>query len=64
MLIIVDTAIWIKAGRKSQSEKLITKGVGLIDAATVVVSESWNAKIWTIDKKLLSILTQNQIYHP
>jgi len=47
---------WILAGAESFRGKWHSKGVGLIDAAICVVAHDLGLKVWTLDKKLESIL--------
>jgi hypothetical protein len=54
--------IWIEAGILSSENKLFSKGVGLIDASLIILSIKYSAKIWSLDKKLNSILKKNQKY--
>jgi len=54
--------LWIEAGILSQQKHLISRGVGLIDAAIYMVAIEKNAKVWTLDKKLLSIMEEKYIF--
>jgi len=51
--------IWLAAGTYSSSYKLLSKGVGLIDAAIISAGLKYNAKVWTIDRKLAAVLPEN-----
>ena len=53
---IEEKGIWLMAGEASSHRKLHSKGVGLIDLAIYSAARFMEAKIWTLDKKLLSIL--------
>jgi len=57
-----ESGVWLEAGDFSNKNMLLNKGVGLIDCAIIVLSIRNNFKIWTLDKKLKSVLTSNQIY--
>jgi predicted nucleic acid-binding protein len=59
-----DNDLIITAGIYSYKNKLISKGVGLIDAVIISASQSANAKIWTLDKKLKVILSPQNIFNP
>ncbi len=59
---ITTPDLWIKAGIFSSENKMVTKGVGLIDCVIVLAARSTNAKVWTLDKKLSSILKSSEIY--
>ena len=54
--------LFIKAGIFSSENKMTTKGVGLIDCVIVVAARSVDAKVWTLDKKLVNILKPGEIY--
>lgn len=58
----VEDEIWIEAGIYASANKLISKGVGLIDSALIVAAQKNNALIWTLDKKLNSVLPKNVKY--
>jgi predicted nucleic acid-binding protein len=58
-----DTNIFIDAGIISSENKWISKGVGLIDCTIVVIAKKSNSKIWTLDKKLKSILENSEKYN-
>lgn len=59
---VEESGIWLAAGRKSSEEKLFPKGIGLVDLAILVSAQSRSLKIWTLDKKLLSILKPSEIW--
>jgi predicted nucleic acid-binding protein len=54
--------IWIEAGMYSGEKNFFEKGIGFIDSVLLVLSLKNNLKIWTIDKKLSSLLLPGQIY--
>jgi hypothetical protein len=55
----VDCAgIIIEAGIYSQKNKLLDKGVGLIDAIILMHGIKSQAKIWTLDKKFLKVIPE------
>ena len=60
---IDETDLWVQAGRLSFDEKCFSKGIGLIDCAIAVSAKENSYKIWTLDKKLLSILKSSEIFH-
>jgi len=45
----------IKAGILFAEKKLLSFGVGLIDACIVVAAQETQSQIWTLDKKLIAI---------
>ena len=60
---IQDSGLLIEAGLFSCKKKLLDKGVGLIDAFIYVHAVKTGSTIWTLDKKLLRILADDQIYN-
>lgn len=52
--------IWIQAGIYSSENKLISKGVGLIDCAIIISSRKHNANIWSLDKKLNELIKKEE----
>ncbi len=48
--------IWIEAGKYSNATKLLSKGVGLIDAAIMSAALRLDADVWTLDRKLDAVL--------
>ncbi len=47
-----ESGIWIEAGKLSSARGLRARGVGLIDAAVLALSERTGAAIWTLDRGL------------
>jgi predicted nucleic acid-binding protein len=56
------TDIIIEAGNYSSKNKLLNKGVGLIDAIILMYGIKSNSKIWTIDKKFRKIIPEELKY--
>lgn len=56
--------LWIEAGEYSSENNFMSKGIGLIDAVIIIAAQRSNAQIWTLDKKLYSILGKNIQYIP
>jgi predicted nucleic acid-binding protein len=54
--------IIIEAGNYSSKNKLLDKGVGLIDAIILLHGIKSNSKIWTIDKKFQRIIPKELRY--
>ena len=48
--------LYLLAGEYSKQEKLISKGIGLIDACIITATIQSNSKLWTLDKKIKSFL--------
>lgn len=59
---IHESGLWIKAGLYSANEKLYAKGVGLIDSFIVVAAMNSKAQVWTLDKKLKSVLNPENLF--
>jgi len=60
---IDESGIWIEAGTYSGRNKLISKGIGLIDAVILMIARRTNSKVWTLDKKLLNLLKKDEIFY-
>lgn len=54
--------VWIEAGIYSSENKLISKGIGLIDSVIIITSQKNNATLWTLDIKLNSVLPEKLKY--
>lgn len=59
---IDEQNIWIEAGVLSCDGKWFAKGVGLIDLAIVAAARKNDLKVWTLDKKLLTVLHHSEIF--
>ena len=53
---------WIEAGKYSSTNKLTSIGVGIIDSFIIVTARKVNASIWSLDKKLNSLLKREEKY--
>jgi hypothetical protein len=51
-----------KAGEFSFENKLISKGIGLIDACLIVATIDTNSLLWTLDKKIINFLDKKYLY--
>ena len=51
---------WIEAGKYSSLNKLTSHGVGIIDSFIIVTARKVNAQIWSLDKKLNSLLKKEE----
>ena len=47
---------------ESYEKKLYSKGVGIIDSMIIAYAIKYNIKIWSLDKKLLSVLEKSLTY--
>lgn len=54
--------IWINAGIYSSENKLLEKGIGLIDSVLIVLAIRNKFRIWTLDRKLKKILSSDLTY--
>jgi predicted nucleic acid-binding protein len=54
--------IIIQAGEYSSENKLLEKGVGLVDTIILLHGIKSNSKIWTLDKKFLKIIPKENLY--
>lgn len=52
----------IQAGEYSQKMKLISKGIGLIDACIITATINSNSKLWTLDKKIITFIDTRYLY--
>ena len=51
-----------KAGEYSFKNKLISKGIGLIDACLIYATIETNSLLWTLDKKIINFLDKKYLY--
>ena len=51
-----------KAGEYSFENKLISKGIGLIDACLIYATIETNSLLWTLDKKIINFLDKEYLY--
>lgn len=51
-----------KAGQYSFENKLLSKGIGLIDACLICATIETNSVLWTLDKKILNFLDKQYLY--
>lgn len=52
----------LKAGEASGTQKWRDKGVGLIDAWIIAAARAAKAKVWSLDKKMLSLLDAKEVH--
>jgi len=52
-----------KAGQYSFENKLISKGIGLIDSSLIVATIETNSLLWTLDKKIINFLDKKYQYN-
>lgn len=56
--------IWIQAGEFAGKTTIFAKGVGLIDVAILHTARQHQAKLWTLDKKLLKLVLPSERFDP
>jgi predicted nucleic acid-binding protein len=54
--------IFIDAGIYSHENKLIDRGVGLIDATLIILATRMEVPVWTLDKNLKRVLPSEYTY--
>ena len=59
---IDEAGVWLKAGKYSGENNLISKGVGLIDSVIIIIARYQETKIWSLDKRLKAIFPNNEKY--
>ena len=59
-----ETGLWLEAGEYSAIHSLPSRGVGLIDAAIAVATLKTKSSLWTLDKKLASLIPARQCFRP
>jgi predicted nucleic acid-binding protein len=60
---IEEPELFIKAGELSFDEKLVSKGIKLVDASIIYCTIANNFKLWTLDKKIIQFLDQSFLYN-
>jgi predicted nucleic acid-binding protein len=51
-----------KAGKYSFENKLVSKGIGLIDACLIYTTIETNSLLWTLDKKIVNFLDEKYLF--
>ena len=51
-----------KAGKYSFENKLVSKGIGLIDACLFCATIETNSILWTLDKKIINFLDEKYLF--
>ena len=57
-----QNGLWVEAGIYSSENKLLSQGVGIIDTVILLAGRKNKAQIWSLDKKLNSILSEKEAY--
>jgi predicted nucleic acid-binding protein len=50
------------AGKYSFENKLVSKGIGLIDACLICATIETNSILWTLDKKIINFLDEKYLF--
>ncbi len=59
---IEERGLWVKAGLQAGQHKLFAKGLGLIDVFILTAAESSRARVWTLDRKMASLLSESMTF--
>lgn len=54
--------LFLLAGEFSKDEKLISKGIGLIDSCIITATIRSNSKLWTLDKMIKAYLSDDFLF--
>ena len=61
---IEDAGLWLAAGEYAGRQRLLSQGVGLIDALILVAARAAHAAVWTRDRKLFALMEPGERYRP
>ena len=53
---------FIIAGNYSRKERLISRGIGLIDSVIITATIQSGSKLWTLDKKILAFMNDMYLF--
>ncbi len=56
------SGLFEKAGTYSFENKLIYRGIGLVDASLIYATIHTNSLLWTLDKKIVNFLDEKYLY--
>lgn len=59
-----EIGLWLQAGEYAAIQGLSTRGIGLIDAAIAVATLKSDSQLWTLDKKLVSLIAEKHRFTP
>lgn len=59
-----ERGLWLEAGEASNAQRLLARGVGLIDATLLALAKRRDASLWTLDRKLRAILPAPLRFEP
>ena len=56
------TDLFLKSGEFSFDNKLVSRGIKLIDASIIYCTINSNSKLWTFDKKIIDFIDNKYLY--
>lgn len=59
---LAEGNLWVEAGRLSFEGRWVRNGVGVVDSFLVALTREHRVKLWTLDKKLKSVLKSSEIF--
>ncbi|MEB2777727.1 PIN domain-containing protein [Algoriphagus sp. D3-2-R+10] len=62
MIILDSPGLIYQAGIFSRENKLLDRGIGLIDSIIISTSISLDLEIWTLDKKILGFVDKKYVF--
>ncbi|WP_339700086.1 PIN domain-containing protein [Algoriphagus aquimarinus] len=62
MIILDSPGLIYQAGIFSGDNKLLDRGIGLIDSVIIHTAEKFDLRIWTLDKKIIGFLGDRNVY--
>jgi len=57
-------SLWVEAGIYSSENKLLSKGVGLIDSVIIAACRETESKLWTLDEKIKKNIDKRLLFSP
>lgn len=60
---IEDRGLWLQAGIQSGKDNWPSMGLGLIDGVIIAAARARRASVWTLDKKILGILEEDERFN-
>ena len=64
MKVLDSPGLIYQAGIFSGDNKLLDRGIGLIDSAIIHTAEKFDLRIWTLDKKIIGFLGNSNVFQP
>ena len=63
MRILDQPGLIYQTGIFSRDQKLLERGIGLIDAVIISAAIRYDLQVWTMDKKILGFLDEKNIFY-